>query len=111
MCKEAVVAYASTSSSTWQPEQLVTPYMYECMSGFLVHWKTDKEYRAGCMIQHKASHVSHRLWSKSGSSKCRRARTDDEQALESSKRWAIRRLEQLGFAVTLTPKDLEEEVA
>jgi transposase len=43
----------------------------------------------------------------------------DEQALESSKRWAIRRLEQLGFAVTLTPKehemltptDHEEEVA
>jgi transposase len=34
----------------------------------------------------------------------------DEQALESSKRWAIRRLEQLGFAVTLTPKDHEEEV-
>ena len=32
----------------------------------------------------------------------------DEQALESSKRWAIRRLEQLGFAVTLTPKDHEE---
>jgi transposase len=31
----------------------------------------------------------------------------DEQALESSKRWAIRRLEQLGFAVTLTPKELE----
>lgn len=43
----------------------------------------------------------------------------DEQAAESSKRWAIRRLEQLGFAVTLTPKecetltttDHEEEVA
>jgi hypothetical protein len=42
-----------------------------------------------------------------------------EQAAESSKRWAIRRLEQLGFAVTLTPKedetptttDHEEEVA
>jgi len=32
----------------------------------------------------------------------------DEQALESSKRWAIRRLEQLGFAVTLTPTDHEE---
>ena len=32
----------------------------------------------------------------------------DEQALEFSKRWAIRRLEQLGFAVTLTPKDHEE---
>jgi hypothetical protein len=31
----------------------------------------------------------------------------DEQAAESSKRWAIRRLEQLGFAVTLTPKDHE----
>jgi len=31
----------------------------------------------------------------------------DEQAAESSKRWAIRRLEQLGFAVTLTPKDQE----
>src|SRR5260221_951252 len=35
----------------------------------------------------------------------------DEQAAQSSKRWAIRRLEQLGFAVTLTPKDHEEEVA
>jgi transposase len=43
----------------------------------------------------------------------------DEQAAESSKRWAIRRLEQLGFAVTLIPKDNqtvipndhEEEVA
>jgi len=35
----------------------------------------------------------------------------DEQAAESSKRWAIRRLEQLGFAVSLTPKDHEEEVA
>jgi len=35
----------------------------------------------------------------------------DEQAAESSKRWAIRRLEQLGFAVTLTPKDHEEEEA
>jgi len=35
----------------------------------------------------------------------------DEQAAESSKRWAIRRLEQLGFAVTLTSKDHEEEVA
>jgi transposase len=35
----------------------------------------------------------------------------DEQAAESSKRWAIRRLEQLGFAVTLTPKDHEDEVA
>jgi len=34
-----------------------------------------------------------------------------EQVLESSKRWAIRRLEQLGFAVTLAPKDHEEEVA
>ena len=32
----------------------------------------------------------------------------DEQALESSKRWAIRRLEQLSFAVTLTPTDHEE---
>jgi len=31
----------------------------------------------------------------------------DEQAAESSRRWAIRRLEQLGFAVTLTPKDQE----
>jgi transposase len=31
----------------------------------------------------------------------------DEQALESSKRWAMRRLEQLGFAVTLTPKEHE----
>jgi transposase len=31
----------------------------------------------------------------------------DEQATESSKRWAIRRLEQLGFAVTLTPKECE----
>ena len=31
----------------------------------------------------------------------------DEQALESSKRWAMRRLEQLGFAVTLTPKEQE----
>jgi transposase len=35
----------------------------------------------------------------------------DEQAAESSKRWAIRRLEQLGFAVTLTPKEHEEVVA
>src|SRR5512133_978526 len=35
----------------------------------------------------------------------------DEQAAESSKRWAIRRLEQLGFAVTLNPKDREEGVA
>ena len=35
----------------------------------------------------------------------------DEQAAESSKRWAIRRLEQLGFAVSLIPKDHEEEVA
>ncbi len=35
----------------------------------------------------------------------------DEQALASSKRWAIRRLEQLGFAVTLNPKDREEGVA
>jgi transposase len=35
----------------------------------------------------------------------------DEQAAASSKRWAIRRLEQLGFAVTLTPKEHEEEVA
>ena len=35
----------------------------------------------------------------------------DEQAAESPKRWAIRRLEHLGFAVTLTPKDHEEEVA
>jgi transposase len=35
----------------------------------------------------------------------------DEQAAESSKRWAIRRLEQLGFAVTLTPKDHDDEVA
>ena len=35
----------------------------------------------------------------------------DEQAAESSKRWAIRRLEQLGFAVTLAPKDHEDEVA
>jgi transposase len=35
----------------------------------------------------------------------------DEQAAESSKHWAIRRLEQLGFAVTLTPKDHEDEVA
>ena len=31
----------------------------------------------------------------------------DEHALEASKRWAIRRLEQLGFAVTLTPKEQE----
>jgi transposase len=31
----------------------------------------------------------------------------DEQALESSKRWALRRLEQLGFTVTLAPKDHE----
>jgi transposase len=35
----------------------------------------------------------------------------DEQAAESSKRWAIRRLEQLGFVVTLNPKDHEEGVA
>ena len=43
----------------------------------------------------------------------------DAQAAESSKRWAIRRLEQRGFAVTLTPQehekltptDHEEEVA
>jgi transposase len=35
----------------------------------------------------------------------------DEQALESSKRWALRRLEQLGYTVTLTPKEHEEEVA
>jgi len=35
----------------------------------------------------------------------------DEQAAASSKRWAIQRLEQLGFAVTLTSKDHEEEVA
>jgi len=35
----------------------------------------------------------------------------DEQAADSSKRWAIRRLEQLGFAVTLTPKDHQEGVA
>jgi len=42
----------------------------------------------------------------------------DEQAAESSKRWAIRRLEQLGFAVTLTPNEgerlsgaAEEEIA
>jgi transposase len=31
----------------------------------------------------------------------------DEQALESSKRWALRRLEQLGYTVTLAPKDHE----
>ena len=31
----------------------------------------------------------------------------DEQAAESSKRWAIRRLEQLGFAVTLIPNEGE----
>jgi transposase len=29
----------------------------------------------------------------------------DEQAAASSKRWALRRLEQLGYTVTLTPKD------
>jgi transposase len=29
----------------------------------------------------------------------------DEQALDSSKRWAIRRLEQLGYPVTLQPAD------
>jgi len=29
----------------------------------------------------------------------------DEQAADSSKRWALRRLEQLGYTVTLTPKD------
>jgi transposase len=33
----------------------------------------------------------------------------DEQAAESSRRWAIRRLEQLGFAVTLTLKEHAEE--
>jgi hypothetical protein len=49
------------------------------MSSLLVHWKTDKEYRAGCMIQNKASHMSHRLWSKSGSSEYGSARTDDNQ--------------------------------
>ena len=31
----------------------------------------------------------------------------DEQVLESSKRWALRRLEQLGYTVTLAPKDHE----
>ena len=31
----------------------------------------------------------------------------DEQAAQSSKRWAIRRLEQLGFSVTLTPNEGE----
>jgi transposase len=31
----------------------------------------------------------------------------DDQAAASSKRWAIRRLEQLGYTVTLTPKDNE----
>ncbi len=35
----------------------------------------------------------------------------DEQALESSKRWALRRLEQLGYTVTLTSKDTDKEVA
>jgi transposase len=35
----------------------------------------------------------------------------EEQDAESSKRCAIRRLEQLGFAVTLTPKDHEAAAA
>lgn len=35
----------------------------------------------------------------------------EEQLAASSKRWAVRRLEQLGFAVTLTLKDHEEGVA
>src|SRR2546429_8890935 len=39
----------------------------------------DEQHRARCMIQDKASHMSYRLWSKSGPPKCWRARTNDDQ--------------------------------
>src|SRR2546430_14327266 len=46
----------------------------------IAHWWTDEQHRARCMIQDKASHMSYRLWSKSGPPKCWRARTNDNQA-------------------------------